>query len=105
MGLQDWQVKTPTIFGHRKMDAIFVHVLPFQRLCFRLPQAREEKQLVERRMDGVFQRVDLIAPFSKVINDRAGWAFLIPLDGHRRAFRQVMHASGMVPDSPTYLSV
>ncbi len=100
MNFCDWQIKASAILGHWKMDAISMHVLPFKRQSFRLTKPGKQYEIEKGGVDGIVQCIDSLPPFYKVTNNPSVWLFLIPLDCHRWAFRQVMYAPGMVPYRP-----
>ena len=98
MRLQDGEIKTATVLGYRKMDAIFKDMLPFKGERLPFPQTREQKKFVEDLVDWIVQRIDCSSPFNQVLNDPAIRLLFIPLDRHRRAFRQVVCSAGVVID-------
>ena len=42
--LPDWQVETPTIFGHRQMNAILMYVLSLKRERLRFAKSGKQEQ-------------------------------------------------------------
>lgn len=103
MELEDWQIETAIVLGHRQVDVILVHVRPFERQCLGLPEPGEQKHFIVDLVDRVEELLDGPAPELEILDDRARRAFLIPLNGHCRGLWQVVGASSMVPDRPEIL--
>jgi len=67
--LQDRQIKTPTVLRHRKVNTIFLDLLPLKSKRLGFSEASKQEKFKEHAMDWVVQIIDCSPPILQVTND------------------------------------
>lgn len=79
--LQDGEIETSAVLGHRQVDAIFMHILPLQGQSLCLPDARKQELLTIGPVNRIGDIADLAPPSLEIFDRVPLRPFLIPLNG------------------------
>ena len=60
--LQDWKVEAPAVLCHRKVNPVFLYLLPLQGKHLGFAKTSKQEKLIEYAVDRVGKIIDCLPP-------------------------------------------